>query len=63
MQQYTDTLCTTQWQMNLITSLFQDIPTFDGWDTTKLEGWLSDTETAVDILKEEPCMPGWGQIT
>ena len=38
--------------MNLTTSLFQDIYTFDGWDTTKLEDWLSDTETEVDILNE-----------
>ena len=52
MQKNTDTLCTPQWQTNLTTSLLQDIPTFDGWDTTKLEGWLSDTEMAADILKE-----------
>ena len=52
MQKYTNTLCTTQWQMNLTTSLLQDIPTFDGWDTTKLEDWLSDIEMATDILKE-----------
>ena len=26
MQQYTDTLCTTQWQTNLTTSLLEDIP-------------------------------------
>ena len=37
---------------NLTTSLLQDIPTFDGWDTTKLEDWLSNIETAADILKE-----------
>ena len=52
MQQYTDTPCGTQWQTNVITSLLQDVPTIDGWDTTKLEDWLSDIETAVDILKE-----------
>ena len=33
-------------------SLIQDIPTFDGQDTTKLEDWLSDIEMAADILKE-----------
>ena len=38
--------------MNLTTSLLQDIPTFDGWDTTKLEDSLSDIESAADILKE-----------
>ena len=29
MQKYTDTLCTTQQQMNLTTSLLQDIPIFN----------------------------------
>ena len=38
--------------MNLTTSLLQDIPTFDGQDTAKLEDWLSDIEMAADILKE-----------
>ena len=51
-QQYTDTLCVTQRQMNLTTSLLQDIHTFHGQDTTKLEDQLSDIKTAVDILKE-----------
>ena len=50
-QQYTDTKCTTQQQMNLTPS-FQDIPLFDGCDTTKLEDWISDIETAADIVKE-----------
>ena len=52
MQKYTDTLCASQWQTNLNTSLPQDIPTFDRWDTTKLEDWHSDIEMAADILKE-----------
>ena len=38
--------------MKLTTSLLLDIHTFDCQDTTKLEDWLSDIETAVDILKE-----------
>ena len=47
MHKYTDTLCITQWQTNLIKSLLQDIPTCDdAWDTTKQEDWLSDIETA-----------------
>ena len=37
---------------NLTTSLLQDIPTFDWKDTTTLEDWLNDIETAADILKE-----------
>ena len=52
MQKYMDTLCTTQQQMNLITSLLHDIPTFHGGDTTKLKDWHSDIEMAADILKE-----------
>ena len=52
MQKYTDTLCATQWQMNFIISLIQDIITFEGWGTSKLEDWLSDIETAADILRE-----------
>ena len=52
MQKYTDTLCATQWQRNHTMSLLKDISTFDGWDSTKLEGWLTNLETATDILKE-----------
>ena len=63
MQQYMDTLCATQRQTNLTTSLLQDIHTFHGQDTTKLQDWLRDIETAVDIFLGELCMPGQGQIT
>ena len=52
MQQYTDTLCVTQWQTNLTTSLLQDITMFDSQDTSKLEDWLINIETAADILRE-----------
>ena len=52
MQQNTDTLCATQWQMNPTTFLLQDITTFDRGDTSKLEDLLSDIETAADILGE-----------
>ena len=38
--------------MNLTMSLLQDISTFDGQDTTKLEDCLSDIEMTADILKE-----------
>ena len=41
-----------QRQMSLTTSVLQNIHTFDDWDTTKFEDWLSDIETAVDNLKE-----------
>ena len=32
--------------------MLQDIPTFDGQDSLKLEDWFKDIETAADILKE-----------
>ena len=32
--------------------MFQDIPTFDGQDSQKLEDWFMDIETATDILTE-----------
>ena len=36
----------------LTMTLLQDIPTYDGWGTMKLEEWLSDIGTAVNIWKE-----------
>ena len=49
MQTYTDTLHATLREVNLTTSLLQDIPTFDGQDFSKLEDWLMDVETTADI--------------
>ena len=37
LQSCTDTLCATQGEANLTTPLLQDIPTFDGQDSSKLE--------------------------
>ena len=48
--QYTDTLCTTQKQTNLINSLLQDIVICNAHDPTKLEEWLTDLETAEAVL-------------
>ena len=39
-----NTLCSAQKQTNLTTSLLQDIPVFNGHDTTHLEDWLVDIE-------------------
>ena len=50
--QYTDTLCSTQKQSNLTNSLMQDIPVFNEHDSTKLEDWLIDIETAADLTSE-----------
>ena len=50
--QYTDTLCSSQKQSNLMNSLMQDIPVFNEHDSTKLEDWLLDIKTAVDLTSE-----------
>ena len=49
---YTDTLCATQREINLTTTMLQDTPTFDGHDSSKLEDWFIDIETAADFLTE-----------
>ena len=54
MQAYTDTLHATQRESNLTTAMLQDIPTFYGQDTSKLEHWFMDIETAADILAKCP---------
>ena len=50
--QYRDTLCTTQKQTNLTNSLLQDIAIFNEHDSKKLEGCLTDLETAADLTNE-----------
>ena len=42
-------MCTTQKQSNLTNSLLQDIAVFNEYDSTKLEDWLMDIETAADL--------------
>ena len=49
---YMNTLCSAQNQTNVTTSLLQDIPVFNGHDTTHLEDWLVDMETAADLTAE-----------
>ena len=49
---YTNTLCSAQKQTNLTNSLLQDIPVFNGHDTTDLEDCLVDIETAADLTAE-----------
>ena len=56
--QYTDTLCTTQKQTNLTNSLLHDITVFNEHDSTKLEEWLTDLETAADLTNES-----WAKLT
>ena len=52
MQAYTDTLHATQRESNITTTMLQDIPTFDGQDSSKLEDWFMDIATTADILIE-----------
>ena len=47
-----DILHATQRESNLTITMLQDIPTFDGQDSSKLEDWFMDIETAADILTE-----------
>ena len=52
MQSCMDTLHATQREANLTMTFLLDIPTFNGQDSSKLEDWLMDIETATDILTE-----------
>ena len=49
---YTETLCTTQKKTSLENSLLQDIPTLNGQDSSQLEDWLIDIETASELTGE-----------
>ena len=48
---YTKTLCTAQ-KTSLESSLLQDIPTLNGQDSSQLEDWLTDIETASELTGE-----------
>ena len=52
LHQYTNTLCTIQKQTNLTNSLLQDITIFNENNSTKLEDWSLDIETAADLTSE-----------
>ena len=49
LDKYTETLCTAQKKTSLESSLLQDIPTLNGQDSSQLEDWLMDTETASEL--------------
>ena len=49
---YTKTLCTAQKKTSLESSLLQDIPTLNGQDSSQLEDWLTDIETASELTGE-----------
>ena len=52
LDRYTKTLCTAQKKTSLQSSLLQDIPTFNGQDSSQLEDWLMDIETASELTGE-----------
>ena len=49
MQTYMDTLQATQREANPTMTLLQDIPMFNRQDSSKLDDWFMDIETATDI--------------
>ena len=49
---YTKTLCTAQKKTSLESSLVQDIPTLNGQDSSQVEDWLIDIETASELTGE-----------
>ena len=51
-KQYMDTLCSAQKQTNFPNTLIQGIPIFNGNDSTQLEDWLVDIESASDLSAE-----------
>ena len=52
LDRYTKTLCTAQKKTSLKSSLLQDIPTLNGQDSSQLENWLMDIETASELTGE-----------
>ena len=52
LDKYTDTLCNAQKKTSLESSLLQDIPTLNGQDSSQLEDWLTDIETASALTGE-----------
>ena len=52
LDRYTETLCTAQKKTSLESSLLQDIPILNGQDSSQLEDWLMDIETASKLTGE-----------
>ena len=49
LDKYTDALCNAQKKTSLESSLLQDSPTLNGQDSSQLEDWLTDIETASEL--------------
>ena len=52
LNKYTNTLCTAQKKTSLESSLLQDIPILNRNDSSQLEDWLTDIETASELMGE-----------
>ena len=52
LNKYANTLCTAQKKTSLESSLLQDIPILNGNDSSQLEDWLTDIETASELTGE-----------
>ena len=52
LNKYTDTLCNAQKKTSVENSLLQDISTLNGNDSSQLEDWLTDIETASELTGE-----------
>ena len=49
---YTETLCTAQKKTSLENTLLQDIPILNGQDSSQLEDWLMDIESAAKLTSK-----------
>ena len=49
LQQYMETLCSSQKQSTFANTLIQDITTFNGSNSMQLEDWLVDIVTTADL--------------
>ena len=52
LNKHTNTLCNAQKKMSFESSLLQDITVLDRNDSSQLEDWLTDIETASDLTGE-----------
>ena len=52
LDRYTETLCTAQKKTSLENTLLQDIPILNGQDSSQLEDWLTDIETAAKLTNK-----------
>ena len=52
LDRYTETLCMAQKKTSLENTLLQDIPILNGQDSSQLEDWLTDIETATELTNE-----------